>query len=69
MSLRGWLQSFNLSESFESLQGLPAHLLAAVDLQHLLQANENLLMLMIWEMTTRSKLGRVLILLARLDSR
>ena len=45
-----------------------ACLLAAVHLQHLLQvglrANESLLMLMIWELTTRSKLDCVLILKA-----
>ena len=43
-----------------------ARLLAAVHLQHLLQiglrVHESLLMLMVWKLTTRSKLDCVLIL-------
>ena len=50
-----------------------ARLLAAVHLQHILQiglrANESLLMLMIWELTTQSKLGCALILQACLEPR
>ena len=67
MSFRDRLQSSNSSESSESVHGFSSSASCSAPIvQHLLQvglrANENMLMLTIWELTTRNKSGCVLIL-------
>ena len=59
MSLQNWLQSADSSESSDGLQGLSWFASCSTIG---LRANESLQMLMIWELTTQSKLDRVLIL-------
>ena len=67
MSLEDWLQRANSSESSDGLQGLNSSASYSAPTPSAastvgLRANESLLMLMIWELTTRSKLDCVLIL-------